>query len=332
MVVPLFLGLVAIAAAGTADARLLRRFRQDRDEKFAELSLSHKGLTRWFFEYRPTRPVSNGSPLVLVLHGGTESMKEVFHTRGMHRWIDVCEKNGFLMLVPNAVDIRTGDTKGDNQNWNDYRNLHGDKIDDTGFFAALVNWAIAERGIDASRVYLTGHSNGGMMSYRALIETSPPTYAAAAVFIANLSENPVPDVNHSTPIFIMNGNKDRMVDWKGGPMYGPQGSVRSALATRDYWIKANGVDVNNVQRTKLPNANSRDKCRIASEFYPPSSNLNSSAPVQFYTMEGAGHMVPYTDAKRYPFVWRLIAGPACWEVEGAEMAWKFLSNFTLSSR
>jgi polyhydroxybutyrate depolymerase len=170
-VVPLFLGLVAIVAGGNADSRLLRRFRQEKDEKFAELSLSHKGLTRWFLEYRPTQPVRSNSPLVLVLHGGSESMNEVFRTRGMHKWLDVCEKNGFLMLVPNGVDIRTGDTKGDNQNWNDYRNLHGDKIDDTGFLAAL--WAIAERGIDAFRVYQTGPSNGGMMAYRALIETSP---------------------------------------------------------------------------------------------------------------------------------------------------------------
>jgi hypothetical protein len=46
-------------------------------------------------------------------------------------------------------------------------------------------------------------------------------------------------------------------------------------------------------------------------------------------MEGAGHMVPYTDAKRYPFFWRLIAGPACWEVDGVEVLVQFHIVVTL---
>ena len=53
--------------------------------------------------------------------------------------------------------------------------------------------------------------------------------------------------------------------------------------------------------------------------------------MQFYTMDGGGHMIPYTGLGWYPFLYRLIAGPPCYEADGADLAWNFLSQFTLES-
>jgi polyhydroxybutyrate depolymerase len=323
-----------LATAAVGDGKLFGGgVRRKIDENLIERSIPHAGLTRWFLEYRPVGyvPSVNNSALVLLLHGGTNSMRVIFEKNrpGSRRWIDLSDDKGLLLLAPNAVNIETGDTYGDNQNWNDYRKLHGDKVDDTGFLAALVRWAISERGVNPKRVYITGASNGGMMSYRASIESSPPIYAATAAFIANLPQAAVPDANHSTPMFIMNGDKDRIIKWDGGPISDDQGTVRSAPATRDYWIKVNGVDKSNVQRSKLPNRNWLDGCRISSEFYPATSNANNSSPVQFYRMEGGGHMTPYTSGERYSFLYRILAGPACREVEGADVAWEFMSKFSL---
>ena len=49
-------------------------------------------------------------------------------------------------------------------------------VDDVGFINAVVNDISANVGVDASRVYATGISNGGMMSYALACNTG--TFAA----------------------------------------------------------------------------------------------------------------------------------------------------------
>jgi polyhydroxybutyrate depolymerase len=330
----LFLTLVA---ADAVDAQLLRRSRRDVDDNLVERSMTHDGLTRWFVEHRPSSYQSFGnstrSALVILLHGGTESMRQTFkkNRKGARRWLTLSDTHGFLLLAPNGVNDETGGTKGDDQNWNDYRPEFGGTRDDVGFLSTLVSWAIAERGVNAQRIYITGASNGGMMTYRALIDTYPPIYAAGAAFIANLPAIDVPVSNRSKPIFIMNGTRDKLQKWEGGQGGFDRGDVRSALATRDYWVEANGADKSKVQRTKLPNRNLLDGCRVVSDFYPASSLANNSAPVQFYTMEGGGHAIPYTSRGRYSWLYRLVAGPQCREVNGADLAWEYMSKFTLTN-
>ena len=79
--------------------------------ELVEKSIEHDGLTRWFLEYKPDEYQSDPA-LVILIHGGTESMHELFNGRakGSSRWLDVCDANGFLVLAPNGVNIETGDT------------------------------------------------------------------------------------------------------------------------------------------------------------------------------------------------------------------------------
>lgn len=299
-------------------------------------------------------------PVVILVHGARQSMRTVFFLgRGARRWLDVCDEppngQGFVLLIPNGVNPKNGDTKGNNQVWNDYNNFGTESVDDVGFLSALTQWAVNIRGgVDTRRVYLTGLSNGGMMAYRALIETESNhmrnsttiPYAAAAAFIANMPAANVTrnngTANVATPILIMNGNQDKIVKWNGGTDdFGP---VRSALATRDFWIQFNRAEKDGVQRSDLPNRRRFDGCRVESEFYPATMSVENtpnstsvmndtffmttaSAPVQFYTMNGGGHMMPYTRWGWYPWLLRLRNGPACRDVNAADLAWDFLSQY-----
>jgi polyhydroxybutyrate depolymerase len=306
--------------------------------------------TRWFLEYRPDNVVkeSNKIPLVLLLHGGTQSMRKLFNRRnkGTRCWLDLSDTHDFLLLAPNGVNLKTGDTYGDNQNWSDLRTMlnndnatsTGPKYDDVGFLSQLVQYAITEQNVDPHKVYVTGGSNGGIMTYTLLVMV-PELFAAGVAFIANLPNFTVPIPNHTTPIMIMNGNKDRLMKWDGGTI-SPQSeidvAVRSALATRDFWIQTNQASVLNVVRTTLPNLNWFDRCRIRSEFYPTTTNNNNistattTAPVQFYIMDGGGHSMP---SRRGFFnvitnIYDvLIGGPSCHDVNGADLAWTFMSSF-----
>jgi polyhydroxybutyrate depolymerase len=305
-----------------------------------EKSIEHGGLVRWFLEYKPDNYASN-APVVILLHGGTQSMREIFNegNKGTTRWLDLSDEHGFLLLAPNGVNLETEDTYGDDQNWSDLRRLNNPNTtepiyDDVGFLSQLVQYSIAEQTVNPLKVYITGASNGGIMTYTMLVK-QPKLFAAGAAFIANLPDVDVESPNQTTPIMIMNGNKDRLMKWNGGEVSSDVGgTTRSALATRDFWINTNQASISNVIKSTLPNRNFLDRCRIRSEFYPASkitTNNVTSSPVQFYTMDGGGHSIP---SRRGFFSIRinlydlLIGGPSCHDVNGADVAWSFLSSYT----
>lgn len=307
-------------------------WRRRNNDNLVERSLEHDGLTRWFLEYRPASFTSN-APVVIQLHGGTGSMRKISSNLGTSRWLDLSDEFGFLLLAPNGVNLDTGDTYGDDQNWSDLRFLGSNETktyDDVGFVSKLVQWSITEVGVDPTRVYVTGGSNGGIMTYTMLV-LAPQLFAGGAAFIANLPAAVIPTPNQSTPIFIMNGDKDRLMPWEGGEVgEGSRGTVRSAFATRDYWIQVNDANAAAVMYSTLPNGNWFDRCRIQLEFYPATSNT-STAPVAFHRMSGGGHSIPTPRGFFNPIMNLydlLIGGPSCHDVYGADVAWEFLSLFT----
>jgi polyhydroxybutyrate depolymerase len=295
-----------------------------------ERSISHDGLERYFLEKQPAN-FQPSSPLVILLHGGTNSMYDLFDKPSIALWLQLSDQNGFLLLAPNGTQRRKlgggYDTSGTNQVWNDFR--YATDVDDVGFLAALVEWARTQRSIDPKRVYVTGASNGGMMTHRMILER-PELFAAGAGFIANLVENDPVGVPPSQipPLLIMNGNQDPLMPWNGGSIANDRGRVRSALATRDYFVSTAKADPSAVVTSTLLDVDPNDGCILRSEYYPPlplMGPITSSAPIQFYTMDGGGHTIPYmgsvaSDTKSF--------GVVCKDVYGVDLVWKFLSTYT----
>ncbi|MEV6693116.1 PHB depolymerase family esterase [Micromonospora sp. NPDC051196] len=130
------------------------------------MTLDHGGTSRSYRlhappGYVPARPV----PLVIALHpypGNGLEMSQLFG------WDELAERAGFLVAYPDGVDggfnalVCCGNA------------------DDVGFLAALTGHLVETWGVDADRVYLTGISNGGDLSFRAAVEASG-TFAAIGV-------------------------------------------------------------------------------------------------------------------------------------------------------
>lgn len=276
--------------------------------------------------------------LVIVLHGITSSMRDIFNFSGRTgRWLTLSEEQGFLVIAPNGVGITNkNDTKGNNQCWNDNVNRIHPDIDDVGFIMNVIDWSISERNIDPRYIYIAGVSNGGILTYRILLEHQNK-FAAAITFIANMPNEYVPLPSNTTPIMIMLGTADPIMKYDGGnvTLY-PQGVVRSGEMTRNYWISANHVDESIIERNQLENYNKYDSCIISYELYnrpnisSSSSNSNSSSPVLFYTMRGGGHSSPVRSKMpiRFRFLERILFGPQCRDASGIDLAWNFLSNFS----
>jgi polyhydroxybutyrate depolymerase len=318
----------------TAAAQLLKRPAPSADELAAlglqERTLQVAGERRWFLVMAPADR-SRPAPVIVLLHGGTQSMRRLFRrqSRASRVWLEIARSNNALLLVPNGTSIATGNPAGNNQSWNDLRlGTRTAKGDDVAFISALVAWGHGAYRTDRSRVYVTGASNGGMMTYRLLIER-PELFAAGAAFIAalpaeraRLSKPAFP-----TPLMIVNGTQDPLVKWEGGPVGlfpGLRGDVMSTPDTVAWWVAANRAARTPDSKTLLPDQYPTDGCRIERHTHLARAG---GAPVLFYAMLGGGHASPSPKYgyDRIPALRRLL-GPPCKDAEGAELAWAFLSR------
>lgn len=327
------LGLLSAATtAQPVEAQGLRRPPPTARE-LAELGLSERSLQvgpdrRWLL-VQPPPDASRPAPVVVLLHGGTQSMRRLFSPNaGASRgWPSIARRENVLLLVPNGTDPDSGDSSADNQVWHDFR--HGvrrqSRADDVGFILAMLDWAHATYRTDRSRVYVTGASNGGMMTFRLLIE-APERFAAGATFIASL-----PDSNDRlslpklpTPLLIAHGTADPLIKWEGGSVPWGRGRVRSGPATVAWWIAANRAIVEPAEVTRNPDRDPSNGCAIEVRRHRAQPG---GAVVVAYRMIGGGHAMP---SSLYPipdnFLTRKMIGPVCRDIEGAELAWTFLSN------
>jgi polyhydroxybutyrate depolymerase len=262
-------------------------------------------------------------------------MRKIFgrNAGGMRQWLAIADRERFLLLIPNATNADTGDARGDKQNWNDLRpaNATGKAAaDDVGFLMRLLDWAQEKYRYDAQRVFVTGASNGGMMTMRLLIE-KPQRFAAAAAIIASLPASGAdkPGSGARVPLMLMNGTLDPLIQWRGGAIRGERGETMPIEANVQWWREVNGVATAKPKIDTLPDQDPDDGCRVFRTAWMP--DVQKGAPVVFYRVEGGGHSLP-SIAHELPSgpILRRIIGPTCRDVEGAELAWDFFKRYGVS--
>ncbi len=322
--------------AAALAAALLAAFPAAAGTWHEEQSIEHDGLTRWFRVYEPdVPPPPEGYPLLFVLHGGGGGMRS-FLDNGTHaEWPEIADEEGILLVVPNGVNPETGDTAGDDQNWNDCRAdapAVETGADDVGFVSALIDRVAARWPVDLRRVYATGSSNGGLMSWRLAFELGD-RIAAVAPFIANLAAvSECRDGGRVVPVFICNGDaEERYMPWEGGCIYDQEnctrGRVISAEATRDFFVRRLHADPEPTESVDHPDLDPDDGCTVHHDLY---AGGFEGAEVAFYRVRGGGHTTPSIDHRRNPWVLQLLGlGRQSHDVEGSREAWAFLSRHVL---
>src|SRR5581483_105265 len=117
------------------------------------LTITVGGRSRTFHLYRPAT-LSDPAPLVVMLHGGFGSGSQAEKS---YHWDDEANSGHFLVAYPDGV----------NRAWNTGGGCCGtpasQHIDDVGFLTQMVATIEHEVPINASRIYVTGISNGGIM-------------------------------------------------------------------------------------------------------------------------------------------------------------------------
>lgn len=207
----------------------------------AQHSLQHGGRTRTYTVRAPrsVRP-NERLPVVVVLHGGGGSADNAERMTGFTRLV---ERERLLVVYPDGTSRR-----GPLRTWNAGHCCAyalEENVDDVGFLVAMLDAIAARHPIDPSRVYMTGMSNGAMMSHRFARER-PERVAAIAPVVGALfgDEAPAPG---PVAMLAFNGAQDELIPPQGG------GTGRGAIgfddmATRPvaeqgtYWAAANGCD------------------------------------------------------------------------------------------
>jgi polyhydroxybutyrate depolymerase len=160
--------------------------------------------------YRLHKPAGlpRSASLVVVLHGGFGSAEQAERSYG---WDQLADSEKFVAVYPDGVK----------RAWNvDGGGCCGrpakENIDDVGFVSAVVADVAKNVGIDASRVYATGMSNGGIMAYTLACNT---TVFAAIGPVAGTQLNPCRSP-HPVSVMAVHGTADPMVPYGGGPGHG----------------------------------------------------------------------------------------------------------------
>lgn len=206
-------------------------------------TLVHGGTERHYELRVPASPPpAAGWPVVLVLHGGGGNAA---NAEAMTGFSALAAREGFMVAYPEG----TGRLGGRLQTWNAGHccgQAMSRRVDDVGFIDAVVAELIARHMADPRRVYLTGLSNGGMMTHRAALE-KPRRFAAIAPVIASVfGDEPLA----ASPVsaLIINGAQDTAVPPQGGAPGGrfPDAwdgtPVRPARDQASLWAASNGCD------------------------------------------------------------------------------------------
>ena len=296
----------------------------------SERVITVDGTKRHFLLYKAA-PHKTFGPVVVLLHGGGQSMRKLFapNRAGTRKWLDIADQHNILLIAPNGTNPKTDDTDGDRQHWNDLRRARStgnSTADDVKFISTLIDTLAADITFERTQIYVTGASNGGMMTYRLLIER-PDRFAAGVAFIANLPKEEVARARAPTPIMIMNGTEDKLILYNGGDVAGGRrGETRSTDATLDYWIDVNRANRAAAVTRNLPDTDPSDGCRLVETLYP---GEEGGQDVLFVKMEGGGHTIPAKNAKPLGWMAKRVLGTQCRDADGAALAWAFMARHRL---
>ena len=287
------------------------------NEKLQQKTFVYDGIDRTCWLYIPDRYSSSNNilPLVMIVHGGGRSHGAEFAERT--GFLPLAEKEGFIALYPDGIDNQWNDGRGKSFR----KNKDNINIDDVGFLYDLIDYSIKNLKADPDRIYLTGLSNGGMMTLRMGIEHSSK-FAAIASVIANIPVNISSSVPEKPlPVLIMNGTDDPLVPWKGGvvTVLGKKyGEVLSTEQTVQYWIKHNSCN-KNPSVMELPDKDKTDHSTVRVSIY---GEGKEDSEVILYEIKGGGHSFPGSPVPDRPS----IVGYKNKDITATEIIWEFFKK------
>lgn len=297
------LALALLVACGAhADDRIT----QPGDHRF---TLQHDGLTRLYRVHVPAQlNPAVPAPLLIALHGGGGNMD--YQADDAHYGLVAkSEREGFVVVFPNGFSrFRNGKFA----TWNAGTccgNARDEDVDDVGFIRQVVANVTRQMNIDRQRIYATGMSNGGLMSYRLACEMSDVFKAIAPVAGTDNTHSCKP--SHPVSVLHIHAKNDSHVLFTGGA--GPDSRRKSVVTeftsvtdTVAKWLQLNGCAA--APRRVL------QKAGAYCDLYAP---CQGNTQVQLCVTEAGGHSWPGAEKTR--------GEPASQAISANDVMWDFFN-------
>ncbi len=263
--------------------------------------LTYENALRSYRVYTPNgyQPGEN-IPLVVYLKGFFYSTDiQMEYTQ----WNVLADKEHFMVAYPEALfDF-----------WNYGLNFPFDN-DDVGFLEYMLDDIASNYSVDPTRVYATGISEGGSMTY--YMGNHSNRFAALGVVAGGMTKNDnlIPD--YPVPVINFRGKSDPISPWNSNGVMKGMGMILK------FWVDLNQCNPE-PQATGMPDINKLDGARAIRYLYSGGIGGNT---VEHYVIEGGGHTWPGS-----PYGWMAALaglGNTCLDIDATQLIWNFFKKYS----
>ena len=266
-------------------------------------SIEHDGLTRDYILYVPAIYSSDKpAQLVFNFHGYTSNANDqMFY--GDFR--SIADTEGFLIVHPMGTVDNSGNTHF-NVGWGT------STIDDVGFTEALIDEISSNYTINAGRIYSTGMSNGGFMSYKLACELSERIAAIASV-TGTMNKNQPATCNplHQIPVMEIHGTSDSTVPYDGANW------IESTPDVVSFWASFNNCN-STPEITNIPDTAPTDGSTVEFQVFKDGDN---GASVEHYKIINGGHKWPGSAYN---------SAGTNYDINASVLIWDFFSKYDIN--
>ena len=218
-------------------------------------NINVNGTNRTMNVYAP-KNIEKGRPLIIQMHGMNQDAP---YQQNAAKWEPIADTARFVVVFPN----------GQNKAWD----IGGDK--DINFLKAIINEMYNKYGIDKNRVYVSGFSMGGMMSYHAANKMGDMIAAIAPVSGGGGVNSP----KRAMPIMHTHGTSDDVVNYN------------STVNTLKGWVSAQKCSSSS--KVTKPYPSSKPGSAASLEVW---SGCKDNVEVRLLTIAGKGHWYSMDEA------------------------------------
>ena len=264
-------------------------------------SIVHDDLVRDYIVHIPSSydnkvPI----PLVLCFHGYGGTASGISYTN----FNDVSDTANFIVVYPQGTLLKR------KSHWNVGGWTLDSKIDDVGFISSLLDSLSERYNINQSRIYSTGMSNGGYMSFLLACQLSDRIAAIASV-TGSMTPQTYNLCNPQRPIPVLqiHGTNDQKVPYKGNRKWSL--SINKVL---EYWINHNNCDITPVEMS-FPDINNSNESNVHRLSW---LNGDNSVITDHIIVNGGGHD------------WFGVLGNM--DINSTAEIWKFFSQYDINGK
>jgi polyhydroxybutyrate depolymerase len=316
------------------------RFTQATDDPQVIAAYGRHTMDRRYIVYVPERLPDGPVPLLVVLPGyGANAEAAAFyytHTR----FEQLATRDGFVVVYGNGLPDAPGGEQAQVPQAGYFRgclSAHTGEGIDVQYVRQIVAQLETKLPIDRSRLYATGLSAGGGLSFQLAMEA--PDLVAAIAPVAPLPFQPTgawrfhcqPKPGHErVSILMVAGTADRFISYQPGPSPEYPGAHYPGMEqTRDNWLRVMGI-TGEPKVTQLEDV-------VPGDSYPPHSGVSSSFVLRhvyprgpsgqqfvYYKIVGMGHWWP-DPIQSWSGLWSRF-GKTNQDISLADHVWEFFRN------